>query len=103
MTIITKRNKIAATAGAAFIIGITGLTYGGIQTANAQQTRRPYQNERQPRINEAIQSLEQVRTDLRRANRDFGGHRAKAADHVDKALVELRKAKLYDDTHGPRK
>lgn len=64
------------------------------------QNRRPFRRENQPDINRAIDALQSTNRDLKRANRDFGGHRARAAVLVDQAINELRQAKQYDDTHG---
>lgn len=69
---------------------------GGNRRAGSRGSSRA----RKPEINRAIQTLQGTSRDLKRANRDFGGHRARAASLVDQAINELRQAKRYDDTHG---
>jgi hypothetical protein len=61
------------------------LVSAGPQPAPAQ--------ERHPVIKESIEKLESARHDLQAyAARDFGGHRAKAVEHLDQALRELHMA-----------
>jgi len=45
-----------------------------------------------PRIEAAIQHLEQAKHELEAAPEEFHGHRAKAITHVDQALEECHKA-----------
>ena len=45
-----------------------------------------------PRIEAAIQHLEEARRELQAAPSEFHGHRAKAIAHVDHALEECHKA-----------
>ena len=99
------------TAGLAALTGVGAVALGvaAPQPAAAQfpgarpaygQGRHPFRAENQPEINQAIQTLQSTSRDLKRANRDFGGHRVRAASLVDQAINELRQAKQYDDTHG---
>lgn len=101
------------TLALAALVGLAALPVAQAQTpplhTNVPGTMRrnssvhSYRRERQPEINRAIRNLEQTSRELHRAERDFGGHRAKAAQLVDQALAELRQAKLYDGTHGDRR
>lgn len=101
------------TLALAALAGLTALPVAQAQTPplhtgvpgmmRRSEFRHPYRQERQPEINRAIRNLEQTSRELHRAERDFGGHRAKAAQLVDQALAELREAKRYDDTHGVRR
>ena len=88
---------VLGTAGAA-VVGSTFLSPQSAQAnvSNAQFMRR---NERQPIINNAIAKLRDAQRDCRNANRDFGGHRAKAAQLIDQAIAQLQQAKRYDDNH----
>jgi len=52
--------------------------------------------ERHPEIRKAIAALERAKTDLQRANHDFGGHRAAALEACNKAIEQLRLALQYD-------
>jgi hypothetical protein len=70
-----------------------------LQPAAAQQAaplKRAAARERHPEIRKAIDALERAKTDLKRANHDFGGHREAALDACDKAIVQLRLALQYD-------
>jgi hypothetical protein len=48
--------------------------------------------ERHPQILAAISALENAKSHLEAAAREFHGHRAKAIEHVNHALEECRKA-----------
>ena len=50
-----------------------------------------------PELNAAKKNLMEAKTHLNNAKRDFGGHRAKASDAVDKAIKEIDEAILYGD------
>lgn len=96
---------VAALAGVgAMALGFTAATPAAAQYSQPNggygQGRHPFRREAQPEVNLAIQTLQSTSRDLKRANRDFGGHRARAASLVDQAVNELRQAKQYDDTHG---
>lgn len=47
----------------------------------------------------AISKLEDAKSDLDKASRDKGGHRAKAVKLIDEAISEVRKGIEYDRTH----
>jgi hypothetical protein len=50
-----------------------------------------------PELNAAKRDLLSGRGHLDKASRDFGGHRAKAVEHLDKAVKEIDEAILYGD------
>ncbi len=52
-----------------------------------------------PELNAAKKNLLESKNHLNNAARDFGGHRAKALDAVDKAIKEVDEAILYGDKH----
>ena len=52
--------------------------------------------ERHPEIRRAMKNLEQAKTNLQKADRDFGGHRTKAVEAIDSALAECKAALAYD-------
>jgi len=62
----------------------------------AVPVRKAVAPERHPEIRKAITALEHAKTDLKRANHDFGGHREAALDACDKAIAQLRLALQYD-------
>jgi len=105
---MTTTKNIAA--GLAAIVGLGAMTLSGVALkpalAQAQafpgQFQRPLNakngNERHPDLRRALANLERTETNLRRANRDFGGHREKAADLCHQAEQEIQLA-LQDDKH----
>jgi hypothetical protein len=50
-----------------------------------------------PELNAAKNHLMQAKSSLEKAAKDFGGHRAKAMEHADKAIKEVDEAILYGD------
>lgn len=85
------RNPILKVFGGILLAGV--LTAPLFVSANPQ----PVPQEHHPVIRESIDKVESARHDLvAYAERDFGGHRAKAVEHLDMALKELH---LAMDTH----
>ena len=62
-----------------------------VQTAAARARRETH-----PEIRKAITALERAKTDMQRANHDFGGHRVAALAACDRAIEQLRLALQYD-------
>ena len=98
---MNMQKKVAAWVAA--IIGLGATALGG--TPVQAQTLTPpgtaagaghRSGERHPELRRALSTLERVETQLRRANRDFGGHRAKAADLCHQAEQEIQRALQYD-------
>ena len=89
--------KIAATLAIAAGLGAAGFALP--QSASAQVPPPPFgrpHQERHPELRRALASLARTESDLRHADRDFGGHRLKAADLCHQAQMEIRKAIQFD-------
>jgi hypothetical protein len=50
-----------------------------------------------PELNAAKKALLDANSHLAKAAKDFGGHRNKAAEYIDKAIKEVDEAVLYGD------
>ena len=50
-------------------------------------------------VESARQKLRNARNDLEHAGGEWGGHRAKAMDHIDQALKELNEAERWAREH----
>jgi hypothetical protein len=57
---------------------------------------RAYTGEKHPELLAADQALHNALGHLEKAAHDFGGHRAKAAEHVRAALSEISQAYAFD-------
>jgi hypothetical protein len=55
-----------------------------------------HHKERHPELMKAMRALERAKGDLMHADRDFGGHRSKAAELTDQAIQEIHAALEYD-------
>ena len=91
--------KIAA--GLTALVGLGAVALGNPIAASAQGTvivpvAGAHRGERHPELRRALRTLERTETDLRRSARDFGGHRAKAADLCHQAQQEIQLALQYD-------
>jgi hypothetical protein len=53
----------------------------------------------QPHMQSAMQSLTEAKAQLQKADRDKGGHRARAEQLVNQALAEVRAGIEFDRTH----
>jgi hypothetical protein len=93
-----KRLAIAvATAALSVGIALPLVTFAVPRPAAAQD--RDERKEPHPVIREAMEKIEGARTDLvKYADRDFQGHRAKAVEHLNQAIAELKLA-LQADKH----
>ncbi len=83
---------IAATSMVATLVPAVSSAAPAAQRPNFER------KERHPEIHRAMKALERAELDLRRADRDFGGHRAKAAQLIHEALEECRAALRADRT-----
>jgi hypothetical protein len=52
-----------------------------------------------PEIKASIESLKKAASELQRAGGGFGGHRAKALEHIKAAEAQLQQALKWDKTH----
>ena len=85
---------------------LIGGTIAGTSMANAQgaRTGKPPvfgkkggdKREKHPELKLALKRLESAKDALQKADRDFGGHRAKAVDLTNAAMAEVREAIKFD-------
>ena len=103
---MNTHKKIASALAAVVGLGATviGATPVMAQTpappgSPAPPTNGPgkHNGERHPELRRALRSLERTETQLRNSARDFGGHRAKAADLCRQAEQEVQLALQYDN------
>ena len=81
---------------AAFVL--TGAGYAQtIPPAGAAHEHRE-RGEKHPMIHAAINKLRAAKAELEKAAHDYGGHRVKAIEAIDRALEELRDALQSDKT-----
>ena len=52
-----------------------------------------------PELTAAKNHMLQAKTNLQKAASDFGGHKAKAMDHLEKAIGNIDDAIAYGDKH----
>ncbi len=91
------QNRIAALA----VLAVLGASTVGLAApASAQVPPPPFggpvRGERHPELRRALATLQRTEADLRRASRDFGGHRQKAADLCHAAQEQIQLALQYD-------
>ena len=55
--------------------------------------------DRQPLMRDALQNLKQAQTALQNAAHDKGGHRAKALQLTNAAIVQVEKGIAFDNKH----
>ena len=70
------------------------LIVGTVALAMACATRAD-----QPHMQSALQALLDAKAQLQRADHDKGGHRGRAEQLVEQALVEVRAGMAYDRQH----
>lgn len=89
------RKQVLKVFGGFILAGV--LAAPMLVSAGPQPQPAPQERERHPVIRESIEKIENARHDLQAyADRDFGGHRVKAIEHLDQALRELHMALDYD-------
>jgi hypothetical protein len=64
--------------------------------APTAKLKRVQKKEMHPQIHAAIEHLREAKSNLEHAAHDFGGHRAKALEHVNEALAECERALSFD-------
>lgn len=72
------------------------LTAAAQTPAPAPKLRRVQHKEAHPEMRAAITHLREAKNNLEHAAHDFGGHRAKALEHVNEALAECERALAFD-------
>ena len=87
---------LAASTVSASPASVSPLVTGPQQAAAPIKKAAGVRRERHPEIRKAIAALERAKTDLQRANHDFGGHRAAALEACNNAIAQLKLALQYD-------
>ena len=87
---------LAASPASASLVPVNQLSAAPQQAATPLKKGAAVRRERHPEIRRAIAALERAKTDLQRANHDFGGHRAEALEACNKAIEQLKLALEYD-------
>lgn len=77
-----------AVLGAGTTLGVVAQTGGASNSALAIGQKR----ERHPELKHAMAALRRAQGFLQHADRDFGGHREKAADLTRQAIAEVEEA-----------
>ena len=57
----------------------------------------------QPNMQAALSALQNAKASLQRATDDKGGHKAKALDHINKAINQVEAGIKYDNKHVSKK
>ena len=83
--------KMRILAFAALVAILAAVSTYGVSA----QIARP-RAERHPALVHALRALTNARAALQHANRDFGGHRAKAQALTDQAIQEVNAAIAFD-------
>jgi hypothetical protein len=82
------RRKVLMAAGAAAGLGILGLVPGEAAASDY------------PRLDEAIKAMKEAKKWLEKAPPKFGGHKKKAIEALDEAVIQLDKAIEFADKKG---
>lgn len=78
------------------ILTAGALTFALSMPAISQDKDEHMKGEKHPEIRAAIHHLQEAKNNLEHAAHDFGGHRAKALEHVNEALRECNEALTFD-------
>ena len=62
----------------------------------ATEVAKPVHHEHHSEITKALHKLKDAKSELEKAAKDFGGHKVKAIEAIDKAIEELKAAKDFD-------
>src|SRR5436305_12987831 len=91
--------RLLALGGLAATLGL-GVTLGvSAQAPTPAPAGRDFgvqRREKHPELVAALRALRNAKTRLQKADRDFGGHRAKAVEHTDAAISEVEAAIAFD-------
>ena len=98
------KSRVMALSGLIALLGV-GATFG-VMAQNPPVTTPPVRvgkmgkmgKEHHPELNRALRALNNAKMDLQKANRDFDGHRTKAAELTEQAISEV-KAAIASDKH----
>jgi hypothetical protein len=89
------KKSIGAVLTAGALVLALGLSSAAQNKDNLKLQRVQMNMEKHPEIEAAIHHLRQAKQNLEHAAHDFGGHRAKALEHVNRALEECNQALKY--------
>ena len=93
------KTRMLAIGGLISLLGI-GTTFGIVAHAGAPVDPvaggTVQKKERHPELRHALRALENAKMALIKANRDFGGHRAKAQEATELAITETKAAIAFD-------
>jgi hypothetical protein len=84
------RNPWKLTSFALVALLATAVGRGALTTASAEP---------QPKMHEALDALRTASAALEAANRDKGGHRAKALEHTRAAIAQVEAGIRFDNRH----
>lgn len=94
------KTRVMALSGLVALLGV-GATLGVIAqspTPTPPGRGGKMGKEHHPELNRALRALNNAKMDLQKANRDFDGHRTKAAELTEQAISEV-KAAIASDKH----
>ena len=98
----TMRRRLVTCSSAAVVLAVmlcpavNHARPGAPQPASPRAAASPAAPEAHPEIRAAIRALETAKHHLQSGAHDFGGHRAKALEHVNQALEECHAALQAD-------
>ena len=84
------KSQVAMTVCLTCILGSVAILGVRSQLPAAALPASPAFAERHPEMRAALRNLEKVQDNLQKAARDYDGHRAKALDLVNQAIVEVK-------------
>ena len=93
------RNRMMVLGSLIAVLGTT--VSAGVLAQNPSAPIRSFagkrhRTEKHPELARALKALERAKMDLQKADRDFGGHRAKAQQLTDEAMREVHEAMKFD-------
>jgi hypothetical protein len=93
-----KKALLALAAASALVLAVVLPLNNSARASGAPASAALPQErgERHPAIRQAIHHLEMAKESLEKAEHGFGGHRARAIEHVNQALEECHKALEFD-------
>ena len=93
--------RVLALCGLATVLGL-GATFGVSAQPPASPSAPPagrmgrMGREKHPELRAALRALQNAKSRLQKSDRDFDGHRAKAAEHTEEAIREVELAIASD-------
>ncbi len=96
------KSRLLALGGIVVVLG-SGTAFGVLAQNSAPPSGghgagQHGKRERHPELIRALRALQNAKTDLSKASRDYAGHREKAADLTQKAIDEVKAAIASDKT-----